>query len=61
MADIMAELSGNKMAVLKQEIAELRERLAEVTDEEVKKMIRREIMNKETNYNILADRMRLMH
>lgn len=60
MADIMSELSGNQMAVLKQEIAELRERLAEVTDEEVKKMIRREIMNKETNYNILADRMRLM-
>lgn len=60
MADIMTELSGNQMAVLKQEIAELRERLAEVTDEEVKKMIRREIMNKETNYNILADRMRLM-
>lgn len=56
----MSELSGNQMAVLKQEIAELRERLAEVTDEEVKKMIRREIMNKETNYNILADRMRLM-
>lgn len=56
----MTELSGNQMAVLKQEIAELRERLAEVTDEEVKKMIRREIMNKETNYNILADRMRLM-
>lgn len=61
MADVMAELSGNQMAVLKQEIAELRERLNEVTDEEVKKMIRREIMNKETNYNILADRMRLMH
>lgn len=60
MADIMTELSGSQMAVLKQEIAELRERLAEVTDEEVKKMIRREIMNKETNYNILADRMRLM-
>lgn len=60
MADIMSELSGNQMAVLKQEIAELRERLAEVTDEEVKRMIRREIMNKETNYNILADRMRLM-
>ena len=61
MADIMAELSGNQMAVLKQEIVELRERMNEVTDEEVKKMIRREIMNKETNYNILADRMRLMH
>ena len=61
MADVMSELSGNQMAVLKQEIAELRERLQEVTDEEVKKMIRREIMNKETNYNILADRMRLMH
>lgn len=60
MADIMTQLSGSQMAVLKQEIAELRERLAEVTDEEVKKMIRREIMNKETNYNILADRMRLM-
>lgn len=61
MADVMAEMAGSQMATLKLEIAELRKRLTEVTDEEVKKMIRREIMNKETHYNILADRMRLQN
>ncbi len=61
MADVMSQMAGNQMAALKLEIAELRERLAEVTDEEAKKMIRREIMNKETHYNILAERMRLQN
>lgn len=61
MADVMSQMAGNQMAALKLEIAELRERLAEVADEEAKKMIRREIMNKETHYNILAERMRLQN
>jgi len=59
--DVFSQAVGGQMAVLKQEIAELRQRLAEVTDEEVKRSIRREIMNKETNYNILADRQKLQH
>ena len=61
MADMLESLAGNKMLMLKQEIAALRERLAEVSDEEAKKAIRRELMDKETYYNILADRQRMNH
>lgn len=61
MADMLESLAGNKMLMLKQEIAALRERLAEVQDDEVKKAIRRELMDKETYYNILADRQRINH
>ena len=61
MADIIESLAGNKMLMLKQEIAALRERLAEVQDDEAKKAIRRELMDKETYYNILADRQRINH
>ena len=61
MADMLESLAGNKMLMLKQEIAALRQRLAEVQDEETKKAIRRELMDKETYYNILADRQRINH
>ena len=61
MADIIESLAGNKMLMLKQEIAALHERLAEVQDDEAKKAIRRELMDKETYYNILADRQRINH
>ena len=61
MADMLESLAGNKMLMLKQEIAALRERLAEVQDDEAKKAMRRELMDKETYYNILADRQRINH
>ena len=61
MADIVESIAGNKMLMLKQDIAILRQRLAEVQDEEGKKAIRRELMEKETYYNILADRQRMNH
>ena len=61
MADIVESIAGNKMLMLKQDIALLRQRLAEVQDEEAKKAIRRELMDKETYYNILADRQRINH
>ena len=61
MADMLESLAGNKMLMLKQEIAALRQRLAEVQDENAKKAIRRELMDKETYYNILADRQRINH
>ena len=61
MADMLESLAGNKMLMLKQEITALRERLAEVQDDEAKKAIRRELMDKETYYNILADRQRINH
>ena len=59
MADVFEALAGNKMLQLKQDLKYLREKLAETTDEDVNKAIRREIMEKETYYNILADRQRL--
>ncbi len=59
MADIVESLAGNKMLHLKQDIAFLRKRLSECESEEEKKVIRRELMEKETYYNILADRQRL--
>ena len=61
MADIVESIAGNKMLMLKQDIALLRQRLAEVQEEEGKKAIRRELMEKETYYNILADRQRMNH
>ena len=59
MSDIIDSLTGNSMLHLKQDIAYLRQCLAECTDEDTKKLIRRELMEKETYYNILADRQRL--
>lgn len=59
MADIVESLAGNKMLMLKQDIAFLRKRLAECADEDAKKAIRWELMEKETYYNILADRQRV--
>lgn len=59
MADMTESLAGNRMLHLKQDIAYLRTRLAECQNEDEKKLIRRELMEKETHYNILADRQRL--
>ena len=59
MADVFEALAGNKMLQLKQDLKYLREKLAETTDEDAKKAIRREIMEKETYYKMLADRQRL--
>ncbi len=41
MADIIESLAGNKMLMLKEDIAFLRKRLAECADEDAKKAIRR--------------------
>lgn len=59
MSDPIVNISGNKMLHLKQDIAMLRQRLAECPDAAAQQSIRREIMEKETYYNILADRQRL--
>lgn len=61
MADIFDEAAGSQMLLLKQEIAELRKRLAELTDEQARQAVRRTLLEKETHYNILADRKRLQH
>lgn len=59
MADVLESIAGNKMFQLKQDIAYLRERLASCEDEDTKTLIRRELMEKQTYYNILADRQRV--
>ncbi|MCB6574051.1 hypothetical protein LI165_08445 [Phascolarctobacterium faecium] len=59
MSDPIMDISGNKMLHLKQDLAFLRQRLDECSEESAKQSIRREIMEKETYYNILADRQRL--
>lgn len=59
MHDPISNIAGNRMLQLKQDIAALRQCLAACADENSKKKIRSEIMEKETYYNILADRQRL--
>lgn len=59
MTDVLGEVAGNKMLQLKHELVELRQRLLECDDEDIKKKIRSEIIEKETYYNILADRNRM--
>ena len=59
MADITEALAGNKMLQLKQDMALLRQEIASCEDEEIKKKLRRELLDKETYYNILADRQRM--
>ena len=59
MQDILKPITGNKMLELKQEIKELREILAQTDDPEKIKTIKRAIADKQTHYNILADRARL--
>lgn len=59
MANVLEGLTGTQMLHLKQDIAYLRQCIQECTDEEQKKCLRRELMDKETYYNILADRQRM--
>ncbi|HIU64597.1 MAG TPA: hypothetical protein IAB06_06155 [Candidatus Avacidaminococcus intestinavium] len=57
--DILSSVSGNKMAQLRQEVKDLRELLKKTDDPDKIAAIKKEIMEKETHYNILADRARL--
>lgn len=59
MADVINAVSGNKMFQLKQGIKELRERLKVEEDPDVIASIKKEIMEMETHYNILADRLKM--
>lgn len=59
MADVINAVSGNKMFQLKQGIKELRERLKVEEDPDVIAGIKKEIMEMETLYNILADRLKM--
>ena len=59
MSDILEGLAGTQMLHLKQDIIYLRKTISECDDEDRKKLLRRELMEKETYYNILADRQRV--
>lgn len=59
MADFMNPVSGNKMMELRQEINDLRASLKTMDDPEQIKAVKKRIMEKETYYNILADKQRM--
>ena len=59
MQDILKPVTGNKMLELKQEIRDLRQILAQTDDPDKIKVLKKTISEKETYYNILADRARL--
>ena len=59
MADVFN--TGNKMFELRQAVKELRERLKTEEDPDVVAEIKKEIMEKETNYNILAERLKVQN
>lgn len=59
MADFMNPVSGNKMMELRQEINDLRASLKTMDDPEQIKAVKKLIMEKETYYNILADKQRM--
>ncbi|MCD7975420.1 MAG: hypothetical protein LUF25_06585 [Phascolarctobacterium sp.] len=56
MSDVLESIAGNKMLQLKNEMAQLREAIKACNDEEKKKLLRREYMEAEMYYNILAER-----
>ncbi len=56
MSDVLESIACNKMLQLKNEMAQLREAIKACNDEEKKKLLRREYMEAEMHYNILAER-----
>ena len=58
MEDILGSVAGNRMGLLRQEITDLRIILAKTDDPDKIATIKKEINEKETYYNILADRAR---
>ena len=58
MEDILGSVAGNKMGQLRQEISDLKKILEKTDDPDKISTIKKEINEKETYYNILADRAR---
>lgn len=54
--DFIAKIAASKMGQLREEIIRLRERLETCHDEKEKEMIRKSLREKDTYYQILADR-----
>lgn len=59
MQDFMEPLAGNKMYELKAEINDLRKLLDKEDDPDKIQRLKKTIAEKETYYNILADKVRL--
>lgn len=57
--DFVGKVAGSKMGQLKQEISDLRQLLKKQDDEDKIALIKKELLEKETYYNILADRARM--
>lgn len=57
--DVLKATAGNRMGQLLQEINDLKEILKKMDDPEKKAALRKTIMEKETYYNVLADRRRI--
>jgi (p)ppGpp synthase/HD superfamily hydrolase len=56
--DFISKMAVGKMGQLRAELVELNERLHNAETEEQKRVLRKTINEKETYYNILADRIR---
>jgi len=54
--DFISKVAGRKKGQLRQEISDLRKMLSSTDDDEKAALIKKEIMEKETYYNILSDR-----
>ena len=57
--DFIGKVAGGKMGQLMVEIADLKKLLAKADHEDRIKLLKKEIMEKETYFNILAERARL--
>lgn len=57
--DVLKATAGNRMGQLLQEIGDLKALLRKEDDPDKKAALRKTIMEKETYYNILADRRRI--
>ena len=57
--DFISKMAASKMGQLRAELVELNEQLSRSTTEESRKRLKQTILEKETYYNILADRIRI--
>ncbi len=57
--DFISKVAASKMATIKREIADLKEKLAATHDEEKRKVIAKRIREDETYYEILAERLKI--
>ena len=55
----MQPISGSKMLGLKKEIAELKKSIKKCNDDKEIRRLKKRLMEKETHYNILADKAKM--